>query len=92
MARVTLEVPRILRDCTEGQGKVGLEAERLDIATEEIRRRWPLLAAHIFDEAGDVRPHVLLFHNDQLTRGLTPLDVPLTAGDRLTIVQAVSGG
>ncbi|MGH2394393.1 MAG: MoaD/ThiS family protein, partial [Candidatus Limnocylindria bacterium] len=31
-------------------------------------------------------------YNDQLVRWMPRLDVPLAEGDRLTIVQAVSGG
>lgn len=92
MAQVTLEVPRLLRDCTAGRAQVGFEADRLDTAHEAIRRDWPVLATHVFTETGELRPHVLLLHNDQLTRWMPRLDVPLAAGDRLTIVQAVSGG
>lgn len=92
MAQVTLEVPRILRDCTAGRAAVELDADRLDAAPEAIRRRWPVLATHLFTETGELRPHVLLLHNDRLTRRMPPRDVPLAEGDRLTIVQAVSGG
>ena len=92
MPQVTIEVPRLLRDCTAGRARVELEAERLDTAHEAVRRQWPVLATHVFTESGDLRPHVLLLHNDRLTRWMERLDVPLAAGDRLTIVQAVSGG
>lgn len=92
MARVTLEVPGILRDCTGGQAEIEFQADRLQDAVEAIREDWPLLATHVFTEAGEIRPHVLLLHNDQLKRRTTNQDVPLANGDRLTIVQAVSGG
>lgn len=92
MAQVTLEVPRMLRDCIDGRPTVGFDAERLDTVAEAIRDRWPLLATHVFTEAGDLRPHVLLLHNDRMTRWMPRLDVRLADGDRLAIVQAVSGG
>ena len=92
MTPVTLEVPRVLRDCTAGAARVEIDADRLQAAREAIRNRWPLLATHVFTESGTLRPHVLLLHNDRLLRRETPEDVPLAAGDRLTIVQAVSGG
>lgn len=92
MAPVTLEVPRILRDCTAGHPRVEIEADGLDAARESIRSRWPLLATHVFTESGALRPHVLLLHNDRLVARDTPEEVRLLAGDRLTIVQAVSGG
>lgn len=92
MPPVTLEIPRLLSDCTAGRTRLALDAERLDQAFTEIRRHWPTLGTHVFTEAGDLRPHVLLLHNDRLTRWMPGLDVPLAVGDRLTILQAVSGG
>lgn len=92
MARVSLDVPRVLRDSVDGRARLDLEADRLDGLAAEIRRRWPTLATHVFTEAGELRPHVLLLHDDRLLpRG--PLGgTRLTDGDRLEIVQAVSGG
>ena len=92
MAHVTLEVPRLLRDCTAGESRVGIDAEGLDSAREAIRSRWPLLATHVFTEAGELRPHVLILHNERLLPRSPRQDLRLAAGDRLTIVQAVSGG
>lgn len=92
MARVTLEVPRILRDCTDGRSPVDLEADRLDAIRGVVGERWPVLATHVWAEGGELRPHVLLLHNDRLTRGTDPREIPLADGDRLAIVQAVSGG
>jgi sulfur carrier protein ThiS len=92
MVRVTLEVPRMLRDCTLGRSAIGIDAVRLDGVRGAIRSGWPLLATHVFTEDGDLRPHVLLLHNDRLVPRGSPDDVHLEAGDRVTIVQAVSGG
>lgn len=92
MARVTLEVPRILRDCTAGESRVDLDAEGLESASEAIRSRWPILATHVFTEAGELRPHVLILHNDRLLPRAPWRDLRLADGDRLAIVQAVSGG
>jgi len=92
LARVTLEVPRLLRDSTDGRSSLDLEADRLDAVREAIRERWPVLATHVWAETGELRPHVLLLHNDRLTRGTDPREILLADGDRLAIVQAVSGG
>jgi sulfur carrier protein ThiS len=92
MAHVTLEVPRILRDCTAGESRVDLDAEELESAAQAIRNRWPLLATHVFTEAGELRPHVLILHNDRLVPRPPGRDLRLADGDRLAIVQAVSGG
>ena len=87
-----MEVPRILCDTTSGKREVTVQAATLEASLREIRTRWPLLGTHIFDESGAVRQHVLILHNGKLTKYLKSLDVPLRAGDRLQIVQAVSGG
>lgn len=92
MARLTLEVPRVLQDCTGGRSALELEAARLDEVRAAVAARWPVLATHVWSESGEVRPHVLLLHNDALTRGADPREISLSEGDRLAIVQAVSGG
>jgi sulfur carrier protein ThiS len=92
MGRVTLELPRILRDCTDGRSPLEIEADCLETAFAAIRNRWPVLATHVFTEAGELRPHVLVLHNDRLVPRAPRPELPLAAGDRLTIVQAVSGG
>jgi molybdopterin converting factor small subunit len=90
MALVTIEIPRILQASAGGRARLELEADRLDAAWAELRRKWPVLSTHVFTETGELRPHVLLLHNDQLTHW--GLDAPLAPGDRLEILQAVSGG
>lgn len=92
MPRVILEVPRILSESAGGRARFELEADSLGAACEAIRREWPTLATHVFTEAGELRPHVLLLHNDALASRTPGDDVPLAPGDRLEIVQAVSGG
>ena len=89
---ITLEVPRILSDSTGGQRELPMRAVTVESALERIRSDWPVLATLVLDEAGRVREHVLILHNGKLTRYWKSLDVPLSEGDRLQIVQAVSGG
>ncbi len=89
---IVLEVPRILCDCVAGRRELTLKASTIASALRELGARWPTLATHVLDEAGAIRQHVLLLHNGKLTKYLSSLDVPLCPGDRLQIVQAVSGG
>jgi len=89
---VKVGVPTILRDCTGGLNPVTIKAATLDEALRRLRETYPLLRVHLYDEAGQLRPHVLIFYNDESTRWLERLDVPLHPGDRLDILQAVSGG
>ena len=89
---IEVTVPTILRDCTGGHNTVTIEAHTLAEALERLREDYPLLKVHLYDQAGQMRPHVLIFYNEESTRWLDSLDVPLNPGDRLEILQAVSGG
>lgn len=89
---IEVTVPTILRDCTGGRNTVTIEAHTLAEALERLRATYPLLNVHLYDQAGQMRPHVLIFYNEESTRWLDTLDVPLNPGDRLEILQAVSGG
>lgn len=91
-AQVMVEVPRLLRDCSDGRAELAIAAATLGAALDRMRADWPTLATHVFDETGAVRPHVLILHNGKATRWMPSLDVPLRDGDRLQILQAVSGG
>lgn len=92
MALVMIEVPRVLSDCTGGEMKLPIEASTLAEAFATVRRQWPTLGTHVFDENGQVRPHVLVLHNGKATRWGVDLSTPLSSGDQLQIIQAVSGG
>ncbi len=90
--QIDVTIPTLLQDCVGGRRHVNVEADRLDAAIDRIREGFPLLRPHMWDDAGQLRPHVLIFYNDTALRWLESLDVPLNEGDRLTIVQAISGG
>lgn len=89
---IEVRVPALLRDCTEQQTRFSLEATTLEEALVRLVQEYPLLRRHLYDEAGQLRQHVLIFFNDENIKWLKRLDVPLQPGDRLSVVQAVSGG
>ena len=89
---VPISIPGLLRDCTGGRATVEVEGATIAEAVTSLLRDYPLLRVHLFDEQSQLRKHVLIFHNDESTRRLPSLEVPLRLGDRLTIIQAVSGG
>ena len=92
MARVMVRLPRLLAGLIEGGTTVSVEAETLSGALNELVRQYPVLKVHLFDESGELRRHVLCFHNEENTRWLESLDRPVAADDVITIIQAVSGG
>lgn len=61
-------------------------------ALDALRAEHPGLRVHLFDERGRTRRHVLIYLNEENVAWLETLDVPLRRGDRLHVLQAVSGG
>jgi adenylyltransferase/sulfurtransferase len=90
--QIEVRVPAMLRGCTNEQTRFTLDAATVADALARLVQEYPLLRRHLYDEAGAQRQHVLIFYNDDNIKWLDKLDVPLKAGDRLSVVQAVSGG
>lgn len=82
----------MLRDCTGGRPRFSIAAATLEEALAELFRVYPLLRVHLYDEADRLRKHVLIFFNGENIARLDRLDIPAHPGDKLTILQAVSGG
>ena len=75
-------------DCEPQQVPPGL----LRDALEDALRAAPALAAYVFDDQRAVRKHVAVFVNRELVADRVRLDRALLAGDRVLVVQALSGG
>jgi molybdopterin converting factor small subunit len=85
-------LPGLLADSVGGQRRFLLEADTLGEAMRKLSSNFPNLRAHLYADAGQIRKHVLIYYNDQSIAWLQSLDVPLKEGDRLSVIQAVSGG
>lgn len=90
--QVEVSVPMLISDCTGGRTRFPLEAGTLAEALRRLTESYPLLKVHLYNEQGDVREHVLLYYNDSNIAWLEDLDIPLRQGDKLRVLQAVSGG
>jgi molybdopterin synthase sulfur carrier subunit len=89
---IEVTVPALLRDCTGNRTCFHLEAGTLAEALGTLLERYPLLRLHLYDEAERLRPHVLVYYNQENIAWLDRLDIPLQPGDALTVLQNVSGG
>lgn len=92
MARVTLELPSLLRSLVGEAATLRVEGDTVQEALDDAYKQVPALRVHLCDESGKFRPHVLCFLNEVNTRWLDGADPRLQQGDRITILQAVSGG
>ncbi|MBI4664323.1 MAG: MoaD/ThiS family protein [Verrucomicrobia bacterium] len=89
---ITVHVPTVLRGSCGGASELALSAATVRGVLEELERRYPVLHRSVCDETGAVRRHVNLFVNNNHMRDRNGLDTPLTPGDAVTILAAVSGG
>jgi molybdopterin converting factor small subunit len=89
---ITVCVPTPLRSCCKGASELQLFAADVRAALGELERSQPDLHRSICDETGAVRRHVNLFVNHAHIRDKNGLDTPLSPGDMLIILPAVSGG
>ncbi|MGM9425370.1 MoaD/ThiS family protein [Hydrogenophaga sp. MI9] len=88
---VTVEFAPALRrhvDCEPQQVSPGSLRDALEQALEAA----PALAAYVFDDQRAVRKHVAVFVNRHLVQDRVRLDGRLEPGDRVLVVQALSGG
>lgn len=89
---VEVELPGLLRDTLGGREPLAATGTTLAEALDDLFRRHPLLRIHLYEEGGGLRRHVLLFHNDENVGARPAAGIALRPGDRVTVLQAVSGG
>ena len=91
-ATVKVTVPALLADCLGGMRHGSVEAESIAGAIDAMLKKYPLLRRHIYDDTGAQRQHVLLFFNSENLAWIKDRAAPVRDGDRLDVIQAVSGG
>jgi molybdopterin converting factor small subunit len=90
--RVRLTIPALIADTLGCTRELSLNADTLQGAIDAIKRDHARLAVHVFDETGRRRKHVLIFLDDESIDWIDDWSCPLQPNDRLTIIQAISGG
>ena len=89
---ITLHVVGPLRTYCGGATQLSISARTVRAALADLERSQSALYRNVCDETGTVRRHLSLFVNSDNVRDLNGIDTPLTPGDVLTILPAVSGG
>jgi sulfur-carrier protein len=89
---ITLHVVGPLRMYCAGAVQLPISARTIRGALEDLERSQSALYRNVCDETGKVRKHLNVFVNSDNMRDLDGVDTPLSAGDVLTILPAVSGG
>jgi molybdopterin converting factor small subunit len=89
---ITLHLVGPLRTYCAGAEQLSISAPTVRAALEDLERSQSALYRNVCDETGKVRRHLNVFVNADNVRDLNGIDTPLTRGDVVTILPAVSGG
>jgi sulfur-carrier protein len=88
---VRIHIPTPMRQHTDGQAVVEVDAATVQAALDELGRKCPGISSRIFDN-GQVRRFVNVYLNDEDIRYLDNLATAVKSGDELSIIPAVAGG
>ncbi len=88
---IRIHIPTPLRQHTEGQAVVEVDAATVQGALDELGRKYPAITQRLF-ENGQVRRFVNVYVNDEDVRYLDNLATAVKAGDEVSIIPAVAGG
>ena len=89
---VIIRLPGILASMNDDEREVQVRGESVAEALDDLVRRRPVLKRHLFDDAGSLRRHLRCVCNDQVASARDGLSQAVQAGDRITILNSVSGG
>jgi sulfur-carrier protein len=85
---VTVKLPRVLTHAITTGARHQAEGDTLGEVLESLFAEEPGLRNHLLDDAGGIRPHVLIFVD--ATRA--DLATPVGPSSQVQVLQAVSGG
>ncbi len=86
---MNVRIPSPLRSYTAEASVVHAVGSTVHEVLQDLDRQFPGLCFRVVDEQGQLRKHMRIFINDEMTRDLTN---PVTEADEVTLLQALSGG
>jgi molybdopterin synthase sulfur carrier subunit len=86
---VKVRIPDPLRSYTNREKVVEARGDTVAAVLADLDRQFPGIRFRMVDEQDRIRKHMKVFVNDDAVRDLT---TTVTAGDEITIMQALSGG
>ena len=87
-----LMIPTPLRQYTDGQDTVEVEASTIGEALEKLTSQHADLRRHLFSDEGKLRSFVNVYMNDEDIRYLDRDKTAVAEGDTISIVPSIAGG
>ena len=88
---ITIRLPSVLKTAV-GTDRVKVEGTTLYGALEAAFEQYPRMRAHLMQESGELRPHVLCLVNGTNVLREELATAAVNDGDEILIHQAISGG
>jgi len=88
----TLRIPTPLRAYTSGKNEVQVTGVKISEALTDLTNQFPAIKPHLFNEAGELRPFVNLFVDENNIKDLQGVDTPIKDGDRVMLIPSIAGG
>jgi molybdopterin converting factor small subunit len=91
---ITFELPRALQPFARGKRVVRLDGRYTTVrdALAALAAQSPGVVDRVLTEQGELRPHVNVFVGEESVRFIGGLAAPVSDGNTIVIVPAVSGG
>jgi len=87
-----VKIPAALRQYTQNQSDLQVDAPTVEETLQKLDRLFPGLRAFILNESNELRRYVNIFVNGQDIRAGEGITTKLKEGDQVRIVPAVAGG
>lgn len=88
----TIRIPTPLRNATNGESTVEVDAATVGAAIESLEQAHPGVSTRLLDDSGKLRRFVNVFVDDEDVRFQQGLETPLKPGSTVSIIPAVAGG
>ena len=89
---IRVQIPTALRRLTGGAATVDCSAKTLAELLDDLGRQHPDLNRHLRDDAGELRPFVNVYVNEEDIRFLGGTSYSFQEGDEVMLVPSIAGG
>jgi molybdopterin synthase sulfur carrier subunit len=89
---IRVQIPTALRRLTGGAATVDCSAKTLAELLDDLGRQHPDLNRHLRDDAGELRPFVNVYVNEEDIRFLGGISYQFQEGDEVMLVPSIAGG
>ncbi len=89
---VTINIPAPLRQFTEGQSQIEVQATTAGEALESLSALHTGLRRHLFNDQNGLRNFINVYLNDEDIRHTSGISTPVKDGDTIVIVPSIAGG